>query len=299
VGIVLGSLAGVTAALLSGLDAAPPVVIVLAAAVVVGAIGLIDDVRRLTPGLRLLVQVAAALAVVGTVGPFDTVPLPAPLAIALPAPVAWVLSIIWICAVTNFFNFMDGIDGLAGGQAAASLIGVLLAGWSVDASAVALCVAGATIGFLVHNWAPARIFMGDVGSGFLGFLLATLPLLAPDADKANAVFAAAVGMTLFLADPFETLVRRVAAGESMIQAHRGHTYQQLVGVGESAGRVAAVLVGTGLALAVFGAVAFRHSSLRWPALGVASCAYLIERGLSKRHGRRRVVMESIQPHRQP
>jgi Fuc2NAc and GlcNAc transferase len=292
IGIVLGSLVGIATAVLADAGATRQVAVVLLAAVAVAFVGLVDDVRRVAPRMRFAVHATAAIVVVAYLGPFRTLPLPPPLAVASSASVAWVLSVIWICAVTNFFNFMDGIDGLAGGQAVASLIGVLLAAWSAEASIVASCVAAATLGFLIQNWAPARIFMGDVGSGFLGFLLATLPFLSSASQKGDAVLAVAVGMMLFLADPFETLVRRLVAGESATQAHRRHAYQQFVGVGEGAGHASAVLVGVGFALSVFGAVAFRTPSLRWPALVVAGCSYLVERGLSRRRDRRQGVVKS-------
>ncbi len=291
VGIVLGSVAGASAAVLAGAETSRSVAVVLAGAVTVAIVGLVDDVRRLPPPARLAVHAAAAVAVVSYVGPFRTLPLPTPLALAPPLSVAWVLSVVWICAVTNFFNFMDGIDGLAGGQAVASLFAVILAAWSTGASLVAVCVAAATLAFLIENWAPARIFMGDVGSGFLGFLLATLPLMADVSERGNAVLAAAIGMTLFLADPSETLVRRLAAGAAVTQAHREHAYQRFVGVGESAGRVSALLVASGFALAILGIAAYRYPSLRWVAVVAAACAYLVERSLSKRHYRRLGVVE--------
>lgn len=295
-GIVLGSLAGVSVSVLTSADSTGPLTVILLAAVGVAVVGLIDDVRRVPPAVRFMVQAVAATIVVGYVGPFRTLPLPLPLDFAVPASLAWALSILWICSVTNFFNFMDGIDGLAGGQAVASLTGVLLAAWSVQASIVAWCVAAASVAFLLQNWAPARIFMGDVGSGFLGFLLATLPFLASAARKGDAVLATGIGLTLFLADPFETMVRRLIAGESVTQAHRTHTYQRFVRVGESAGRVSAGLIGAGFALAVLGAAAFRNASLGWAAFVVAGAAYFVERGLSRASDRRRDGVGSVQAH---
>lgn len=294
VGIVLGSFAGVIVSVLTSADSTGPLTVILLAAVGVAFVGLVDDVRRVPPAVRFVVQAVAAIVVVGYLGPFRTLPLPSPLDVGVPASLAWALSMLWICSVTNFFNFMDGIDGLAGGQAVASLTGVLIAAWSAQASIAAWCVAAATFAFLLQNWAPARIFMGDVGSGFLGFLLATLPFLASAARKGDAVLATAIGMTLFLADPFETMVRRLIAGESVTQAHRTHAYQRFVRVGESAGRVSAWLVGVGFALAVLGAAAFRNASLRWVAFVVAGCAYFVERGLSRVSDRRRDVVGSVQ-----
>jgi Fuc2NAc and GlcNAc transferase len=294
VGIVLGSLTGVTAAVLMGAQVTGPLAVVLLAASAVALVGLVDDVRPVVPRVRLGVHVAAAVVVVSYVGSLRNVPLPSPFELSVPPTIAWGLSVLWVATVTNFFNFMDGIDGLAGGQAVASLIGVLLAAWSAEASLAAACAAAATFGFLLQNWAPARIFMGDVGSGFLGFLLATLPLLAAPSERGGAVLAVGIGMMLFLADPFETMVRRLVAGESVTKAHRTHAYQRFLRVGESAGRISAFLVATGFALAVLAAAAFRNPSLRWAALAVAGAAYLVERGLARLSDRRQDAVGSVQ-----
>jgi UDP-N-acetylmuramyl pentapeptide phosphotransferase/UDP-N-acetylglucosamine-1-phosphate transferase len=215
-------------------------------------------------------------------------PLPSPLDVNLPsAALGWVLSLLWIAAVTNFFNFMDGIDGLAGGQAAVSLAAVILAGWSAEASTLAACVGVASLAFLFHNWSPARVFMGDVGSGFLGFLVASLPFLAPVDRRAPAVVAVAIGLALFLLDPLETLFRRAIARKHLTGAHREHVYQQYLDPGEAAGTVAGALVAVGCGLAALGALAYRHPSLGWVALLTALLAYLGERRMAGRQSRLR------------
>ena len=234
------------------------------AASVVGAVGVLDDRFGLSPVVRLVAHLGAGMIVVGALGPVSHLPLPAPLNVALPDPLlSWTFSLLWLAAVTNFFNFMDGIDGLAGGQAAATCAGIVAAAWSADAASLAVAVGGACLGFLVHNWPPARAFMGDSGSGFLGFVLAAMPFLAPPARRSDAILAVAVGMMLFLLDPIVTLFRRARAGKNILRSHREHLYQQLVAPEEPAGPVTSAYTATALLLALAGAAAYRVPSLAW------------------------------------
>lgn len=291
-GIVGGSCIGLllAATATGGRDTAPWAV--LFGALFVAALGLIDDVRRLSPGVRLVGQICAAAFVVASTGPLRTFPLPAPLRWTVEAPgLGWVLSILWIVAVTNFFNFMDGIDGLAGGQAVASCAGAALAGWSENATGLSAAVGASSLGFVFHNWAPARIFMGDVGSGFLGFSIASLPFLAAAPRRGDAVFAVGIGLALFLMDPVETLVRRARAGKKLTQAHREHRYQQLVAPGEAAGGVSGALVAAGAALSILGAVSYRKPELGWLALTVAVALFLVERRIGARRMSRGTGLE--------
>ena len=173
-----------------------------------------------------------------------------------------------IFTVTNFFNFMDGFDGLATSQALASCLGVIIAGWSPDASVLAMLTGAACAGFLVHNWTPARVFMGDVGSGFLGFTLAVLPLLAPEGRRTTAMVAAAVGLSLFLLDPALTLVRRALARKPLTQSHREHLYQQFAGPGEPVGTVVTIYFALAVLLAGAAGFGYVHPELlQWSMLG--------------------------------
>jgi Fuc2NAc and GlcNAc transferase len=288
IGIVLGAGSGLAVASLLGGTLPGGAWTVFAAATAVAVVGLVDDFVRLPPVIRFLTQASAAAVVVRILGPFEALPLPAPLNLDLPAAVlGWGLALLWITALTNFFNFMDGMDGLAGGQAAASCLGVLVAGWSSDASVLVACAGAASLGFLIHNWSPARVFMGDVGSVFLGFLIASLPFLAPMERRGDAVVAIAVGLALFLLDPLETLLRRAVAGKRLIGAHREHAYQQFLNPGDAAGTVAGALVVAGLGLGLLGAMAFRRPNLGWIALGVATLTYVGERYMAKRSSRLR------------
>jgi glycosyltransferase WbpL len=236
----IGIAAGVVAALLLSPAAAGRVAIVLALGLTVSAASLLDDVRGLSARVRLLLHVAVALAAVWALQVADVV---APVAGTASAWVFAAVAVVWIVGFLNAFNFMDGIDGIAAGQALIASAGWVAIGVGIgDAAVVRLgaAVAGASIGFLALNWPPARIFMGDVGSAFLGFLLATLPLAGNEPLRL-------AGPALLLAWPFLfdtafTLVRRASRGENLMEAHRSHLYQRLTRTGLSHAQVTSAYV---------------------------------------------------------
>lgn len=189
--------------------------------------GLLDDRGGLSVRSRLLVHFAAAacalwarqrLLVPGT--------SPDGWALSLTLWVTGGLAVVW---GTNFFNFMDGIDGLAAQQAVFVAGAAWLLGAGPHAGAegwMLLCLVGATSGFLVWNWAPARIFMGDVGSGFLGFALQLLALLT-SATGSLTLWSWVILEGAFIVDATVTLIVRGARGERLSAAHRDHAYQRL------------------------------------------------------------------------
>ena len=247
VALVTSVIAGVALLQVTGTGLGRDAAVVLMGAVGIAALGLADDFWNLSAVVRLLVQAAVAVCVVSIVGP---------------APFRWsgadnwltsTLTVLWIVTLTNGYNFMDGIDGIAGAQAVVAGIGWsvvgLLAG-SADVAALGLLLAAASIGFLLHNWHPAKVFMGDAGSGFFGFLFAALPLLAP-AGRASFMWCAVLLLWPFLFDTGFTLLRRASRLENMLAAHRSHLYQRLVLTGCSHAQVTLVYTG----LAILGAVA--------------------------------------------
>ncbi len=180
------------------------------------ALSLADDRRPLSPGPRLLAHglcVAAGLAALPAQALVFQGLLP-PLADRLVAGLAW----LWF---VNLFNFMDGIDGLAGSEAVVIAGGIALAGIGLALPAAA--VMGASLGFLRFNWPPARLFLGDVGSVPLGFLLGALLLAAA---VAGAWPLALILPAYFWADASLTLAGRALAGEPVWRAHNGHFYQK-------------------------------------------------------------------------
>ena len=199
-------------------------------ALAIAAVSWLDDIRPLRNRIRFGVHLAAAATAAAVLGPATSVALGWLGTFDLGVIAAWSLTLPWIVGMTNAFNFMDGIDGIAGITAAVAGVGLAAAagclglGWL---AAVGLAFAGASLGFLTCNWPPARIFMGDVGSAFCGFVIAALPL-AGGAASSRLVPIAAVAMWPFIFDTAFTLGRRLLNRENIFQAHRSHLYQRLV-----------------------------------------------------------------------
>jgi Fuc2NAc and GlcNAc transferase len=255
-------------------DRATPV---LLGSLALAVVGLCDDRFSLPAGLRMSAQVVVALGIVLALGGLERLPLPPPIDWPL-GSLGKPLAAIWIVAVVNFFNFLDGIDGLATLQAVVTASGIALAAWDPSLAIVAAAVAGAAAGFLPFNWSRASVFLGDVGSYFLGLVLAALPLGAVAEWRSDAVLFVALSLWLFLADATWTLARRSLRGERVHEAHCEHLYQQLarryghapvtlsIGIGSTVLTAAALLAfgsGTvawtwavlGLAFAIFSAEA--------------------------------------------
>ena len=140
------------------------------------------------------------------------------------------LSVVGLVWALNLFNFMDGIDGIAASQAVfmggAGAALALVAGMSLSTPAAGLAIAAACLGFLAWNWPPARIFMGDVGSGYLGFVLAVIALAAIRERSVMLPVWLILGGVFFI-DSTLTLLRRLARRERVYEAHRSHAYQWL------------------------------------------------------------------------
>lgn len=202
-----------------------------AGALVVAVTGWLDDIRHLSSTLRLSIHAVAALLGIVGAGVWDSLAFP-PLG---SVPLGWLgypLTVLWIVGLINAYNFMDGIDGLAGLQAVIAGGGWFILGllWEQNLTALlGLALACASLGFLCHNWHPARIFMGDVASGFLGYLFAILPLLSQGDQKQTATLLPGILLVWpFLFDTILTFLRRLKNGENVLAAHRSHLYQRLV-----------------------------------------------------------------------
>jgi UDP-N-acetylmuramyl pentapeptide phosphotransferase/UDP-N-acetylglucosamine-1-phosphate transferase len=207
--------------------------LVVGCALALAALSWLDDLRGLSPLLRLAGQAAAIAAVLAVAPP------PGPVfAGLLPGWLDLVAAgLLWLWFV-NLFNFMDGIDGIAGVETSALGFGVALvtvvAGLPPAFFVHGLALACAALGFLRWNWHPAKIFLGDVGSVPLGFLLGWLLIGLAAAGQ----WAAALILPLYyLADATITLLRRALRGEPVWQAHREHFYQLAVGRGLSHAQV--------------------------------------------------------------
>jgi UDP-N-acetylmuramyl pentapeptide phosphotransferase/UDP-N-acetylglucosamine-1-phosphate transferase len=213
------------------------------ATLLVAVIGWRDDYRSVAPSIRLVTHLVAAVIALAAWGTFERIHLPGIGEISLSYAVATAVTMVWLVGLLNAYNFMDGIDGIASGQAVvAGVMWVLICGAAAPLpTATAALIAAASLGFLWHNWSPARIFMGDTGSGFLGFSFAILPLMAYEAlgdPRLPVVGILIVGPFVF--DTIYTMIRRARRGENLLDAHRSHLYQRLVTAGWSHSAVAGV-----------------------------------------------------------
>ena len=204
---------------------------------VIATVGFVDDIRPLRASLRLLIQVAVATAVTWILGPIDAIAVPGNPASTLGAW-AWPFTILWIVGLTNAFNFMDGSDGMAGLCAVVAGAGIAAVALVVREHCpllLAAFLAATAGGFLVFNWFPARIFMGDVGSGFLGAFLAVLPMLFSADARPRVFLPVAMCLWPYIYDPFLSVLRRIWNRQSPFQPHREFLFHRLIrsGVGHA------------------------------------------------------------------
>lgn len=219
-------------------------------ALVVAIKGLVDDIRPLSASLRLVIQTAATGALLATLytlpinglEPLDGIPLWLSFGLVLFAGIWWL----------NLFNFMDGIDGIAASQAIFMLAGAagLIALQHPDVTQTTvwtwmICLAAATGGFLLHNWSPAKIFMGDTGSMFLAFMILFLALLTISLKWMNYASWAILG-AVFISDASVTLFKRMLAGQKLSEAHRSHAYQRLARYWQSHAKASLLAAGINL-----------------------------------------------------
>jgi glycosyltransferase WbpL len=272
VAFCLIALIGFAAAALLGVADARATLGLTTGAFVVGLVGWIDDRIQLPPILRLACHFAASVWGVYCLGgmPALDVGFAHVNLGAWGAPIA-VLAMVWSI---NLYNFMDGIDGLAGAEAltvgAIATVLLLLAG-NAGLAVLALVLCSGVAGFLAWNWPPARIFMGDVGSGFTGYVVAFLAI-ASENSHAVPLLTWVLLLAVFVTDATITLARRLLNGERVHVAHRKHAYQRLVRAGWSHRRVTLSIAGINALLAAAALVTARYSFLLVPVLVTAICA---------------------------
>lgn len=231
VAILAGLAAGFTVATFIEAPASP-YGWVLAGALVIGSISFADDVRPISPAVRILFHLAAAACVVPAGLVVERLVLPGT-AFDLGMTAGAVLTVLFVTWVVNLYNFMDGMDGFAGGMTAIGFTTLAVLCARQDASvlvAASLVVASASLGFLLFNFPPARIFMGDLGASLLGYLCAVL-ILSAERSASVPLWISILVFSPFVIDASVTLVRRIIAGERPWRAHRSHFYQRLVQLG--------------------------------------------------------------------
>ncbi len=208
------------------------------------ALGIIDDIKglRAPPKFAVEILIAVGLYLYGVRA--STVWLPFGI-VSLGWVAGLLFTIVWIVGITNAFNLLDGIDGAAAGAAVFALLAMFVTSVTLGQPLVALitvALAGATLGFLPFNFPPAKIFLGDAGSLFLGFMLATLAL--EGATKGPAIVAIAIPMVAFAVPVLDTLiavVRRAARGAPVFKGDREHIHHRLLDLGLTPAQAAAIL----------------------------------------------------------
>ncbi len=221
--------------------------------VIVALVGWIDDHAPLSAAVRALAHLVAGVWVVISAGGLPE--LDVGVVIVPLGAMGSVLAVIGVVWMTNLYNFMDGIDGLAGVETlvAGGVGGVLLcAAGQPGLAAIMMALAGSSAGFLRWNWSPARIFLGDVGSGFIGFVVSSLAVVS-ERRHAVPLLVFAILFGVFILDATVTLLRRLGRGERWAEAHRSHAYQRAV---QSSGGHARVASGVGVLNLVLAALAW-------------------------------------------
>ncbi len=248
----------------------PEIYWLLASLFLVALVSFMDDRAGVKVVYRFAAHIVAAMFVMLAGLALSTVPLPSATWSLAAGPVA-AISVAFVVWMINLYNFMDGMDGFAGGMAVIGFGSFAALGWfSGHASfmLVSLITASASAGFLLFNFPPARIFMGDVGSSSLGLLAASLSLWGAR-DGVFPFWVAVLVFSPFVVDATVTLVRRLVKGEKVWQAHRTHYYQRLVQMGW--GHRKTVLWEYALMLAAAGSalwVVDKPSSTQWVILSL-------------------------------
>lgn len=247
---------GFVLSLLIFVDVSTPVLGILLGALIIVVMGAIDDIVNLNAWIKLAGQIVAAVVAIRCGIVFDAISNPNPfseqttfvLASYLPIP----LTILWIVGCTNAVNLIDGLDGLAVGVSTISSLTMLVVALFVAEPNVAVILAalvGACLGFIPYNFNPAKIFMGDVGSQLLGFVLSTASILGMFKLHAMITFLVPLlALAVPLADTTFAFFRRIIHGQSPFHADKGHFHHRLLALGLNQKQAVAVLYGVSAVL---------------------------------------------------
>ena len=215
---------------------------IMAGALIIAVMGIVDDIKTLDAKPKFLIQIfAASIVVIG--GNMKIQVFTNPIIwsdsayLLLPDWISVILSIVWIVFITNSVNFIDGLDGLAAGVSAIMSVSMVFIATQLReyyVAVIGVALMGSCFGFLPYNFNPAKIFMGDTGSTFLGFILASLSIIGVFKSYAIISFAVPLlilGLPMF--DAIFAMIRRVSKGQNPMQADRGHFHHRLIDMGFS------------------------------------------------------------------
>lgn len=249
---------GFMASMLVFVEMNHPVIGMLVGALIIAVMGAIDDIVALNAWVKLTFQVLAAIVAIRCGVVVDAISNPNILSNVTTINIGWLsipLTLIWIIGCTNAVNLIDGLDGLAVGVSAISSFTMLIVAMFVAEPTVAIILAaltGACVGFMPYNMNPAKIFMGDVGSQLLGFILASASIMGLFKFHAIITFFVpllALGVPIF--DTSFAFIRRIIHKQSPFHADKKHLHHRLLALGLSQKQAVAVLYGISAVLGIF------------------------------------------------
>lgn len=273
---------------------------ILAGSAIIAIMGVVDDCKNLDAKLKFGIQILAALVVIigGNVritvmtnpNIFSDNPY-----LVFPWWFSGIATIIWIVFITNAVNFIDGLDGLAAGVSAimsVSLVFIAVRIGEYSVAIVGLALMGACFGFLPFNFNPAKIFMGDTGSTFLGFMLATLSIQGVFKSYAIISFAVPLlilGLPLF--DAVFAMIRRIYRGQSPMTADRGHLHHRLIDMGFSQKQTVFILYAISGVLGITAVILAESGTLRALILMLAVLIFILITGMMPKGNNKEIEEE--------
>ncbi len=255
---------------------------------IIAAMGVVDDIKALDAKPKFLIQIlAACIVVIGGNLKIDVLTNPNFLSEnpywILPDWVSIPVTILWIVFITNAVNFIDGLDGLAAGVSAimsVSLVFIALRVGEYPVALLGISLMGACFGFLPYNFNPAKIFMGDTGSTFIGFLLATMSIQCVFKSYAIISFAVPLlilGLPLF--DAVFAMLRRISKGQSPMKADRGHLHHRLIDMGFSQKQTVFILYAISGVLGITAVVLAESTALRAILILICVLVFILIEGM--------------------
>ena len=239
---------------------------------IIAITGVLDDTKTLKPWQQLLGQILAAIVVVMFGTKIEHLNIPFLYRVGLSEAFSTILTVLWIVGVTNAINLIDGLDGLSSGISLISCVSLLVIflmnGSPMIATIIVTAMSGALVGFLPYNFSPAKTFIGDTGSNFLGFMLAVVSILGVAKTYTMAVIVLPVivlGLPIF--DVMFAIIRRMVKGKSIkavFKPDKGHLHHKLVAKGFSQRQAVLILYGLSASLGMFAIILF--DSGIWKAL---------------------------------
>ena len=231
----LGIYIGFLASVLYSLPLSTEVIGLLMGSAVIIAVGVWDDICQIPAKVKLLGQIFAAVVLVACGVRVDWVLNPFGDYIYLSAFISVPLTILWVVGFTNMVNLIDGLDGLAAGVSSIAAVSVALIAYQMgqwNSVAITVAMAGAAIGFLQYNFNPAKIFMGDTGSMFLGYTLAAVSIMGVMKTAATvALVVPVIALGLPIMDTAFAIMRRYSNGRPIFQPDKGHLHHRLLAMG--------------------------------------------------------------------